>query len=612
MTISLNSTKPSSTPAPSGERSKVTIPARGTARQAEEAVAVDFETEYSASYNVRELGHHAYCNDPRFDAYLVAVSDGETTIVNHPRDFDWQLIASHLWVSHNAGFDRAVFQRLQKDGVIPSNVRPSRWLCTAALAGYLQAPRDLAGAAKQLCGLALDKTVRDRMKGRDARQLMLTNEVEEYARQDAAACHAIWTAHGHRWPEHERRLAELTVSMGDKGFAINKPALENSLARLDTLLTKTRNALPWATTHAPTSPIALEAACEAAGIPAPASTAKNSEQFEAWSLQYGDKVPWVRTMQMYRRLNRTKAVLEAMKARMKPDGRLAYELLYFGAMQTGRWSGTNGWNAQNMNRAQCEGVDIRRLIVPARHHKFIIADYAQIEARVTLFLAGDIDTLAAIRAGQSVYQVHAAKTMYWTGENLKKEKPRLYALAKARVLGLGFGCGSARFVQVAKILGGIDLDLAESERVVRAYRESNPQIVALWRSLEEDFRANDGGTYFMYLPSGRYLRYFDVDAATMTCATVRGGKREKVFGGRLLENKVQATARDIMAEAWLRLEKAGFTVVLSVHDELVIEAPDDTMLFTAGQVSQLMCVPPHWAADLPLAVEALEAKEYGK
>ena len=135
MTISLNSTKPSSTPAPSGERSKVTIPARGTARQAEEAVAVDFETEYSASYNVRELGHHAYCNDPRFDAYLVAVSDGETTIVNHPRDFDWQLIASHLWVSHNAGFDRAVFQRLQKDGVIPSNVRPSRWLCTAALAG---------------------------------------------------------------------------------------------------------------------------------------------------------------------------------------------------------------------------------------------------------------------------------------------------------------------------------------------------------------------------------------------------------------------------------------------------------------------------------------------
>jgi len=561
---------------------------------------------------VRELGHFAYCNDPRFNAYLVAVSDGETAIVKHPRDFDWRLIHGHLWVSHNAGFDRAVFERLQRDGIIPKDVQPSRWLCTAALAAYLQAPRDLAGAAKQLCGLTLDKSVRDRMKGRNANQLMLTNEVEDYAKQDAEACHAIWKQHGHRWPGHERRLSELTVAMGDHGLAINKAVLDESIVRLDQLLSNTREALPWAKTHAPTSPIALATACAAAGIPPPESTAKNSEQFEAWSLQYGDRVPWVRTMQKYRRLNRTNAVMEAMKTRMKPDGRLAYELLYFGAMQTGRWSGTNGWNAQNMNRNECEGVDIRRLIIPAKRHKFIIADYAQIEARVTLFLAGDTDTLAAIRAGQSVYQVHAAKTMYWTGENLKKENPRLYALAKARVLGLGFGCGPARFVQVAKILGGIDLELLESERVVRAYRESNPQIVALWRSLEEDFRANDGGTYFMYLPSGRYLRYFDVDAATMTCATVRGGKRDKVFGGRLLENKVQATARDIMAEAWLRLEQGGFNVVLSVHDELVIEAPDDTMLFTASQVSQLMCVPPHWAADLPLAVEAVETKEYGK
>ena len=542
----------------------------------------------------------------------MAVSDGETTIVKPPREFDWQLINGHLWVSHNAGFDRAVFQRLQKDGVIPSNVRPSRWLCTAALSAYLQAPRDLAGAAKQLCGLSLDKTARDRMKGKDARQLMLTDEVEQYARHDAEACHAIWKNHGHRWPEPERRLAEITMEMGDYGLAVDGQALDNAIRKLTALIEGTRKSLPWADTHAPTSRKALEAACLAAGVPAPLSTARNSEDFELWASMYAGKIPWVAVMQRHRRLNRTKAVLEAMRARIKPDGRLAYELLYFGAMQTGRWSGTNGWNAQNLNKADCEGVDIRRLIVPAQHHKFIIADYAQIEARVTLFLAGDTDTLAAIRAGQSVYQVHAAKTMGWTGGNLKKEDPRLYALAKARVLGLGFGCGPARFVQVAKVLGGIELDLAQSERVVREYRDSNPSILNTWRALEEDFRANDGGTYFMYLPSGRYLRYFDVDAANMTCATVRGGKREKVFGGRLLENKVQATARDIMAEAWLRLVQAGFTVVLSVHDELVIEAPDDTMLFTAGQVSQLMCVPPHWAADLPLAVEAVEAKEYGK
>jgi len=302
-----------------------------------------------------------------------------------------------------------------------------------------------------------------------------------------------------------------------------------------------------------------------------------------------------------------------MRTRIKPqDGRLAYELLYFGATQTGRWSGSNGWNAQNLNRSDCEGVDIRRLIVPAPHHKFIIADYAQIEARVTLFLAGDTDALEAIRAGQSVYQVHAAKTMGWGGKDLKKEDPKLYALAKARVLGLGFGCGSQRFIQVAKILGGIDLDPAESERVVREYRESNALIVQTWRMLEAEFRARDGKTYFMHLPSGRYLRYFDVDAKSMTCATVRGGRREKIFGGRLLENKVQATARDIMAAAWLRLHDASYRVVLSVHDELVVESPANCPLADPRVIAWIMCQPPPWAESLPLSVETAVKQEYGK
>ncbi len=573
---------------------------------------MDFETEYSAAYTVRMLGHHAYCADPRFNAYLVAVCDGSTSSACHPKDFDWRSISGKLWISHNAGFDRAVFRRLQELGIIPADVAPSRWLCTASLAAYLQAPRDLAGAARALVGLNLDKNPRRRAKGQDSRQLTLSDEMSDYARADAGACHAIWRNHAHRWPESERRLSELTMDMGDYGLAINRPALNSAIVTLDVLLDETLKAIPWSKTHAPTSPIALAAACKAAGIPAPPSTAKTSAEFDVWAAEYGRRFPWVRTMQMYRRINRAKTVLEAMRTRIKPDGRLAYELLYFGATQTGRWSGSNGWNAQNLNRADCEGVDIRRLIVPASGHKFIIADYAQIEARVTLFLAGDTEALEAIRSGQSVYQVHAVKTMGWSGKDLKKEDPKTYFLAKSRVLGLGFGCGPARFVQVAKVLGGIELDLAESERVVREYRQSNPLIVRLWRTLESDFRAHDGGTYFMYLPSGRYLRYFNVDAKTMTCTTVRGGRREKIFGGRLLENKVQATARDIMAAAWLRLHDAGYRVVLSVHDELVVEAQANCPFADPRAVSWIMCQPPVWAAALPLSVETTEAQEYCK
>ncbi|HRZ13068.1 MAG TPA: DNA polymerase [Kiritimatiellia bacterium] len=578
----------------------------------EPAVAVDFETEYSASYTVRKLGHYAYCADPRFNAYLVAVCDGSTSSACHPRDFDWRSISGKLWISHNAGFDRVVFRRLQEQRIIPADVAPSRWLCTASLASYLQAPRDLTGAARTLVGLNLDKNPRRRAKGQDSRQLTLTAEMSDYARADAGACHAIWRNHAHRWPEAERRLAELTMDMGDYGLAINRPALDEAIVTLDGLLVETLKEIPWSKTHAPTSPIALAEACTAAGIPAPPSTARTSAEFDSWAAEYGERFPLVRTMQHYRRLNRTKAVLEAMRTRIKPDGRLAYELLYFGATQTGRWSGSNGWNAQNLNRADCEGVDIRRLIVPAPGHNFIIADYAQIEARVTLFLAGDTEALEAIRAGQSVYQVHAVKTMAWGGQDLKKENPKLYALAKARVLGLGFGCGAARFVHVAKVLGGITLNFSESERVVREYRRSNSLIVQTWRELEAEFRARDGKTYFMYLPSGRYLRYFDVDAKSMTCSTVRGGHREKIFGGRLLENKVQATARDIMAAAGLRLHDAGYRVVLSVHDELVVEAPANCPLADPRVIAWIMCQPPPWAEVLPLSVETTEAQEYCK
>ncbi|MCX7009859.1 MAG: DNA polymerase [Kiritimatiellaeota bacterium] len=301
-----------------------------------------------------------------------------------------------------------------------------------------------------------------------------------------------------------------------------------------------------------------------------------------------------------------------MRTRIKPDGRLAYELMYFGASQTGRWSGGGGWNAQNMNRAGCEGVDIRRLIVPPPGQRFIIADYAQIEARVTLFLAGDNTTLDRVREGESVYEAHARATMGFAGRSLKQENPALYALAKARVLGLGFGCGADRFIAVAKMLAGLDLDHAEAVRIVREFRDTNKRIVRRWFHHEENFRACDGGTYFLYLPSGRYLRYFNVNGASMTAATKRGETPEKIFGGRMLENEVQATARDIMAAAWLRLTMANFYVALTVHDEFVIEIPESGAVAAEAAIARILTEPPSWAAGLPLSVSTHIAQEYGK
>lgn len=117
---------------------------------------------------------------------------------------------------------------------------------------------------------------------------------------------------------------------------------------------------------------------------------------------------------------------------------LPIQLKYFGANATGRWSGDGGRNYQNLpapHSLERLGLpDVRRCLVPPENHKFIIADFSQIEARLMLWQAGDTEQLKMIESGVSVYEAHARKTMNWKGGDLKKEDAALYSLAKARVL----------------------------------------------------------------------------------------------------------------------------------------------------------------------------------
>ena len=128
------------------------------APQPDGVVAVDFETVYTSKYSIRNLGTWAYCHDERFNAYLVAVSDGRQTCVCHPSVFPWKTIAGRAWCSHNRDFDRAVFRSLIELGVVETN-EPNEWHCTAALAAFLQLPRSLAGAVREAFGLDLDKKI---------------------------------------------------------------------------------------------------------------------------------------------------------------------------------------------------------------------------------------------------------------------------------------------------------------------------------------------------------------------------------------------------------------------------------------------------------------------
>ncbi|NBQ65160.1 MAG: hypothetical protein EBT95_06450, partial [Verrucomicrobia bacterium] len=222
-------------------------------------------------------------------------------------------------------------------------------------------------------------------------------------------------------------------------------------------------------------------------------------------------------------------------------------------------------NVQNLPREPHYGVDLRSCIVPRPGKKFIICDLSQIEPRVLAWLCGNHGLLNAVREGYAIYEAFAITANLWKGEKgtLKKSNPKLYHLAKAMVLGLGYGAGAKKFSYLAKTSYGIDMDETEAARVVTMYRSKNPKVVGFWRQLETAFRqSKDEGTYEIQLPSWRSLRYRNIRSQNIgrekpgyTAQVVMGAPHINFYGGILCNNTVQATARDVMAECILRLEK---------------------------------------------------------
>jgi DNA polymerase len=574
-------------------------------------VSLDFETAYTATYSVKSMGVWAYVHDPRFKATQIAAYNDTFTSSTIPAKFDWQMIDGAVIVAHNATFDKAVFDRLQELGQIPPDVQPARWLCTASMSRFLNGPSSLADCAKAWLNEEVDKSIRDRMAdGPD-----LYDDIATYALNDARLCWELWKLLSKAWPEHERAIYETTRRMGSRGVHVDQSYIARCCATLETTVKEASAKIPWVAEGRPAlSAKAFESWCARHEIPAPASTAKNDTSIDKWKAKHANtKAPaWLASMQALRRANRTLKVFQAMQNRTMPDGRMAYELLYCGA-STGRWSGAGGVNMQNFNRDEvAKGIDLRSAITAAPGNALVVIDYAQIESRVLLWLAGDHATLDVLRTGIDIYEAHARTTMgYKDARPLKDVDKMMRQLAKARVLGLGYGCGPEKFITVAKIMGGLDITFQDSTRMVNDYRRANPLITALWSRLEAAFEKAHGKTYRLPLPSGRKLRYYNVNGGLMVAESVKG-KPEDWYGGKLCENFVSATARDILADAWTKIEKAGMNVVLTVHDEIIVESASSQAEAVKRDMEEIMLRGPVWAEGLPLAVEGHIMERYAK
>ena len=269
---------------------------------------------------------------------------------------------------------------------------------------------------------------------------------------------------------------------------------------------------------------------------------------------------------------------------------------------------------------------IRTAFIPKPNHKFIVADFSAIEARVLAWYAGEAWVLDAFKNGEDIYCATANK-MYGVPVVKHGINGELRQKGKQATLSCGYG-GS---IGALKAMGALDAGLKEDElqELVDSWRNANPHIVQFWWDVDKAIkkayservtvRLNNlmfnykGSIMYITLPSNRSIAYVRFRVREDDSITYEGklpnnkwGEIES-YGPKFVENIVQATARDILCNSIHNLKV--FEIVMHIHDEVVIEAGKDTKL---EEVTSLMSKSPSWANDLLLRADGYECDFYQK
>lgn len=360
----------------------------------------------------------------------------------------------------------------------------------------------------------------------------------------------------------------------------------------------------------------------------------------------------------------------AIEAAVCADGRCRGLLQFYGANRTGRWAGRLV-QVQNLPRTYVEPLPLARGLVKRREtaklrmlygsvpdtlsqlirtsfiaapgHVLLDADFSSIEARVISWLAGEQWRLEVFKTHGKIYEASASQMFGVPLELIKKGNPE-YALrqrGKVAELALGYQGSTGALVK----MGALDMGLSEEELpdIVSRWRDANKRIRDLWYAMEaaavsviqngaptglhnillarEVDPCNGLDFLTIRLPSGRKLYYANPSLGVNQWGnpsimykgmdqTTKKWKQIETYGGKLVENCVQAIARDCLAEAIERLEAMGYAVVFHVHDEAVIECTPDRA--DLDRVAAIMSQPLTWAPDLPLGADGWIGEFYKK
>lgn len=495
----------------------------------------------------------------------------------------------------------------------------------------------------------------------------------EYARLDVDAMRDVlrrlpdWNYH-----VRERHLWRLDQRINDRGVAVDAELGRAAIRAFDratgTLAARARDLTGGAVPSATQRQRLLDYLRDKHGF-----TPDDLTKATVETLLKGDLHPEVRELlEIRQQASATSpAKYGALVDAASSDGRLRGTIQFCGASRTARDAGrifqpqnlprTPDWFDGNVQqlvidafKADCDDIlfcdvsemcafAVRGCLVAADGHKLVIADLSNIEGRVLAWLAGEQWKIEAFKAydrgeGPDLYKVTAGRILGKDPADVTKGERQTQGKVPELAGGYGGGLGAYR------TMGGETFNAMDDEAImaiVYAWRGAHPATKRLWYDVEGAVRAAlqspdesfdvrgflrmdtklgpDGVRYLrIRLPSGRFLCYRNMhkdDSGSLlyegTNQYTRKWELLETYYGKLVENIVQAVARDVFMAGLIRAELAGYPVVLRVHDELVCEVPDDPT-FTHEALAKMMATNPSWAIGLPLAAAGFEAHRYRK
>lgn len=605
------------------------------------SVVVDFETYYGDDYTLSKMTTEAYVRDPRFETILCGFKVGKNRgywVDGCDVQKELSKLALHgcAVIAHHAHFDGLILN-------YHYGIRPDFWIDTLSMARAVHGTKGGNSLAKLGERHGIGSKGHEVVLAKGKRRADFTDSelraYGEYCVNDCELEYALAKILGKHFSNSELNLIDSFIRMfTEPVLRVRTETLEQYIADLRTAMTE-RLILSGATMEDLRSNDKFAAALEFLGIEPPLKISKTTGKWTYAFAKTDDAMQQLAEHEdeavqalVAARLGAKSTINETRALRlidMASRGNACVYLNYYGAGVTGRASGGDKLNWQNFTR----GSPLRMAIYAPAGEVCVVGDSSNIESRILDWLAGQDDVVEAYRLydagkGPDIYCVMAQKIY---GRLITKaDNPSERQMGKTTKLGLGYGMGAPKFVFAAKAQAKVILAKDEAERIVTIYRQTHGEVVKFWRRCEEALAliaAGKAGVKVdhrgiitttkngLLLPNGLEIKYPDLKRTEKSEGwgeewTYFDGKtRQKIYGGKVCENIVQALARIVVME---QCQMVQYPLRLSVHDEGVWTVPKAEAEAAKAEVEAALRTPLEWCLDLPLNCEVGYHQSYGK